>query len=286
MNLHVVDGTYELFRHYFGAPPSQAPDGQEVGAVRGFMRTLLSLVKQDDCTHVGVAFDHTIESFRNELFDGYKTGEGMDPVLFAQFPLAERAAAALGFAVWPMVDFEADDALATAAARFKEEEEVDRIFICTPDKDLAQCVDGDRVVCVDRRRKKTFDRDGVFEKFSVWPESIPDYLALVGDSADGIPGVPRWGAKSAGAVLARYKHLEEIPTNPGAWDVKVRSAKTLAENLQSMRAEALLYRRLATLRTDAPVAHELHELEWRGPTDDLVPFCEAIGETRIPARFE
>ena len=211
MRLHLVDGTYELFRAHYGAPPATAPDGRPVGAVRGLMQTLLALLRQDDVTHVACAFDTVIESFRNELFDGYKTGEGVPEELEAQFGPAERAAAALGVVVWPMVEFEADDAIATAAARWGGEPEVDQVVICSPDKDMTQLVTGDRVVCLDRRRNITLDEAGVRDKFGVDPESIPDYLALVGDSADGIPGVPRWGAKSTALMLARYSHIENIP---------------------------------------------------------------------------
>ena len=213
--IHLVDGTYELFRAYYGAPEVLSPEGQEVGAVRGLARSLLSLIRNEGATHVGIAFDHTVESFRNDLFDGYKTGEGMEPELWAQFEPAERVARALGFVVWPMVEFEADDALATAADRYAKNRAVKRVLVCTPDKDLAQCVSGERVVCVDRRRRKIIDEAGVVEKFGVSPQSIPDWLALVGDAADGIPGIPRWGARSAATVLARYGHLEAIPARSG-----------------------------------------------------------------------
>ena len=215
-------------------------------------------------THLGIAFDHTVESFRNDLFDGYKTGEGIDPDLSSQFPLAERASRALGIAVWPMIEFEADDALATAAARWQEADGVERIFLCSPDKDLAQCVHGDRVVILDRMRDRVIDEEGVNEKWGVSPASIPDYLALVGDAADGIPGIPRWGAKSTAAVLAAYGAIEDIPDNEQDWSVKVRGASGLAGNLREMRSTAMLYRELATLRTDVPLTESLDDLLWRG----------------------
>jgi len=283
--VHLIDGTYELFRSFYGAPSARSPSGQEVGATRGLLRSLAALLREPDVTHVAIAFDHVIESFRNELFDGYKTGEGMDPALWAQFPLAERAATALGIVVWPMVRFEADDALATAAARFSAAPEVTQVVLCTPDKDLAQCVRGDRIVLLDRRRGIVFDEQGVVDKHGVSPTSIPDYLALVGDSADGIPGVLRWGAKSAATVLSRYGHLEQIPGDAEQWDVAVRGKDALAENLQAHAEEARLYRTLATLRTDVPLAETLEDLRWRGPrTDELEALCTELGERR-PPRF-
>ena len=279
MKLHLVDGTYELFRAYYGAPSATA-NGREVGATRGILASLLSLLREPDVTHVGCAFDHVIESFRNELYDGYKTGEGIDPDLFAQFPLAERACEALGIVCWRMIEFEADDALSTAAARFAPE--VEQVVICSPDKDLTQCVHGRKVVCLDRMRRRVTDEDGVVERFGVPPASIPDYLALVGDSADGLPGVPRWGAKSTAAVLARYGHLEAIPDSQSDWDVKVRGAAALAENLSAHREDALLYRRLATLRTDVPLAETLDDLEWRGARRTaLEALCGEIAERRL-----
>jgi len=289
MKIHVVDGTFELFRCWFGAPKSTDESGREVGATRALLRTLLRLLSEDDCTHVGVAFDRVIESFRNELFDGYKTGQGVEPELLAQFPLAEQAARSLGVVVWPMVRFEADDALATAADRWSDQ--VDQVVICSPDKDLGQCVRGDRVVLRDRLRKKTLDEDGVRDKFGVPPAAIPDYLALVGDSADGIPGIPRWGAKSTSTVLARYGDIESIPADPAQWDVKVRGAKTLAANLATHRHEALLYRTLATLRTDVPIPESLDDLAWRGAhRERLTEFCQRIGDDgfvdRVPTFLE
>ena len=282
MKVHLVDGTYELFRAYYGAPRSSSPEGQEVGATRGFLRTLLLLLRQRDVTHVGCAFDTVIESFRNELYDGYKTGEGIDPELFDQFHLAERAARALGIVVWSMVEFEADDALATAAAKWKDTPGVDQIVICSPDKDMAQCVEGKRVVTWDRRRNIMRGEQEVIEKFGVAPQSIPDWLALVGDSADGIPGVPGWGKKSSSLVLYRYSHLENIPEDPGEWDIDVSRASHIASTLEEHRTEVQLYRQLATLRTDVPIIEDLEDLEWTGPrTEELTSFCHDIGDENV-----
>ena len=265
MNVHLVDGTFELFRAYYGSPPSLDAHGAEVGAVRGLVRSMLSLLGERDVTHVAVAFDHVIESFRNVLYAGYKTGEGMDPVLYGQFGLAEDACRALGLVTWPMIEFECDDALATAAARFAESRAVGRVVICSPDKDLTQCVRGERVVCLDRMRHKTFDETGVIAKFGVRPTSIPDWLALVGDSSDGYPGIPRWGAKSAAAVLGVYEHLEAIPAEVDDWRVEVRGAAALAATLAAQRDDAVLFRQLATLRIDVPLAESVDDLRWRGP---------------------
>ena len=264
MKIHLVDGTYELFRAYFAMPSISAPDGRPVGAVRGLIQTLLLLLRQDDVTHIAIAFDHVIESFRNDLFSGYKTGQGVPEDLLSQFELAERASSALGIVVWPMVEFEADDAMATAASRWSESSQVEQIVICSPDKDLTQMVRNEKVVCLDRRRDIMLDDAGVRAKFGVAPASIPDYLALVGDSADGIPGIPRWGAKSSALVLARYGHIEQIPSDPAEWDVQVRGAKTMAATLAERRDDAILYRRLATLRLDVPLSESLDDLEWRG----------------------
>jgi len=285
MKIHLVDGTYELFRNHFGAPPKRAPDGREVGATLGLLRSLLLLLSSPDVTHIAVAFDHVIESFRNDLFDGYKTGAGTDPDLLAQFPLAEEAVSALGVTVWPMVEFEADDALATAVARFKSEKEVEQFVICSPDKDLAQLVSENRIVCWDRRRETVIDEAGVVEKYGVSPASIPDWLALVGDSADGIPGIPGWGAKSSASMLAHYGHIEEIPDDPETWEVNVRGAARLAENLSGQREDALLYRRLATLRQDVPLTEKLNDLEWKGAYERLKEFCHELGDERIPERI-
>jgi 5'-3' exonuclease len=263
MRVHLVDGTYELFRAWFGAPPAEHR-GREVGATRGVVRSLVSWLRTGEVTHMGVAFDHVIESFRNDLFAGYKTGEGLEPGLVAQFELVERAVAALGVRVWPMIEFEADDALATAAAACERDAQVEQIVIASPDKDLAQCVRGARVIMLDRLRKTTLDEPGVGAKFGVPPASIPDWLALVGDDADGIPGVPRWGARSAAAVLARWRRVEDIPADPRAWDVSVRGAASLAASLAEHREPVALYKRLATLRTDAPIACTPADLAWRG----------------------
>lgn len=285
MNIHLVDGTYELFRAYYGAPGATNTQGQEVGAARGLLRSLTALLGETGTTHVAIAFDTVIESFRNELFDGYKTGEGIEPALWAQFPLAERVARALGLTVWSMIEFEADDALATAAARFAKQAKVDRVLICSPDKDLAQCVRGDKVVTVDRMRGIELDHDGVVAKFGIAPASIPDYLALVGDSADGIPGIPRWGAKSTASVLAHYEHLEAIPDDAETWSVNVRGAKALAENLAARRSDALLYRRLATLRTDVPLTESLADLRWKGADQTaLRQVCDELSAPKLADR--
>ena len=278
MRVHLVDGTYELFRAYFGAPKVIGSSGVEVGATRGILWSMLSLLREDRVTHVACAFDHVIESFRNGLFAGYKSSEGVPEDLLAQFPLAERATRALGLVTWPMVEFEADDALATAAARWGDEAEVEQILICTPDKDMAQCVRESRIVCVDRMRKKTIDELGVIDKYGVPPHSIPDWLALVGDNADGYPGIARWGAKSAAAVLGRYGHLEAIPDHERDWGLIVRGASTLASSLRDHRDEAYLYRRLATLRTDAPLGETLDDLRWRGARrTELTELCRELG---------
>jgi 5'-3' exonuclease len=285
MRVHLVDATYELFRFHFGAPPASAPDGNEVGATRGLLRSLTALLREDGVTHVACAFDHVIESFRNRLFAGYKTGEGVPAELMAQFPLAERATQALGLVTWPMVEFEADDALATAAARFADAPGVEEVLLCTPDKDLAQCVRGERVVCFDRLRRRRLDEVGVVGKFGVLPASIPDWLALVGDDADGIPGLERWGAKSAATVLARYRHLEGIPDDERNWEVAVRGAPALARSLREGRTQAGLYRLLATLRTDVPLAEDLEDLRWRGGRQKaLEALCRELGETDLLAR--
>ena len=285
MRLHLVDGTFELFRAHFGAPGASSPNGMEVGATRGFLRSLLALLREPGVTHVAVAFDHVIESFRNRLYAGYKTGEGLPPELLTQFPLAEQAAQALGVVVWPMVEFEADDAIATAAARWSDAPGVEQVVICSPDKDLMQCVRGERVVALDRIRRKVTDEAGVVEKFGVSPSSIPDLLALVGDDADGIPGVPRWGAKSAGTVLAHYRSLDAIPDAEGEWGVSVRGATALAEQLRQHREEARLYRTLATLRTDVPLAESLDQLQWRGADREaLAAFCATTGDERFLER--
>ncbi len=262
MKIYLVDGTYELFRNYYGAPPKKGLDGQESGATLGLLRSLVMMLATPGMTHIGVAFDHVIESFRNDLYAGYKTGEGVDPALLAQFPIAEEAVSALGLAVWPMVEFEADDVLASATAQFRNDSAVEQIVLCSPDKDLAQLVSSDRIVCWDRRRDILIDETGVVEKYGVPPNSIPDWLALVGDSADGFPGVPGWGAKSAAAVLARYGHLEDIPADPQTWGFSAGRAARLAESLAQHRQDAFLFRRLATLRYDVPIPEDLPA--WNG----------------------
>jgi 5'-3' exonuclease len=286
VKLHLVDGTYELFRAYFGAPERTDPQGKEVGATLGLVRSLLGLLREDGVSHVACAFDHVIESFRNELFAGYKTSAGVPEDLLAQFPLAERAAHALGLVVWPLAEFEADDALATAAALWADAPGVEQVVICSPDKDLAQCVRGARVVCLDRRRRRVLDEPGVLAKFGVGPASIPDWLALVGDAADGIPGVPRWGPKSAAAVLARYGHLERIPADARTWEVDVRGAEALAGSLRAGRREAQLYRTLATLRRDVPLGEEVDDLHWEGARrSEMQALCEELGETELLGRI-
>jgi 5'-3' exonuclease len=275
--IHLVDGTYELFRAYFGAPKATTRDGREVGATRGILRSLFALLREPGVTHMACAFDHVIESFRNDLYAGYKTSEGVPEDLLAQFSLAERATDALGVVVWPMVEFEADDAIAAAADRWRDAPELEQIVLCTPDKDMAQCVRGTRIVCLDRLRRRTLDDAGVIEKFGVPPASIPDWLALVGDSADGYPGVPRWGSKSAAAILAFYGHLESIPDRESEWRVEVRGAAALAASLREHRDEAYLYRRLATLRVDVPLTEQIDDLRWRGARrDQLTTLCQEI----------
>ena len=287
MKIHLVDGTYELFRNHFGAPPKTAPDGRQVGATLGLMRSLLMLLNTPGITHVACAFDHVIESFRNKLYAGYKTSAGVDPELLAQVPLAEKAVRALGVTVWPMVEFEADDALASAVNRFKNNKSVEQIVLCSPDKDLAQLVSGKRIVCWDRRREVILDEAGVVTKFGVRPQSIPDWLALVGDSADGFPGIPGWGAKSTSAVLWRFEHLEAIPDDAGKWRLKTITpgrAARLAETLAGRRDEAALYRKLATLWKDAPLQERLSDLKWQGAHVRLKKFCRELGDQRIPER--
>ena len=284
MKIHLVDGTYELFRSFYGPPRKKAPDGREVGATLGLLRSLLALISSSGATHIACAFDHVIESFRNDLFAGYKTGEGVDPDLLDQFPLAEEAVYALGLVVWPMVEFEADDAIASAVIRFQDEPAVDQIVICSPDKDLAQLVSGRRVVCWDRRRDIVYDEDAVIEKYGVPPASIPDWLALVGDSADGYPGIPAWGAKSTSAVLSRYEHLEAIPDDHHLWGLPAGRTRRLAENLGAHKEEAFLYRRLATLRRDVPLEQSIHDLEWLGAREGLRKLCAEMGNNALSDR--
>jgi 5'-3' exonuclease len=287
LKIHLVDGTFELFRSYFGAPRATAPDGREVGATRGLLRSLYALAREEGVTHVACAFDHVIESFRNELYPGYKTSEGVPADLLAQFPLAERATDALGIVVWPMVEFEADDGLATAAARWADAPGVEQVVICSPDKDLAQCVRGARVVTFDRLRRKLYDEAAVVAKFGVPPASIPDWLALVGDSADGYPGVPRWGEKGAATLLAVYGQVAAIPDDERRWSVSVRGAAALGKSLREHRTEVALYRVLATLRTDAPIREALPDLRWRGARRPaLAELCAEIGDAGFLDRME
>jgi 5'-3' exonuclease len=283
VEVHLVDGTYELFRHFYGAPPHRTKDGYEVGAVRAVLSSLLGLLG-DGATHVGVAVDHVIESFRNDLWPGYKTGEGVDPVLWAQSAPLERAMVAMGLTVWSMVELEADDAMASAAQVAAADPSVDRVVICTPDKDLGQCVVDRRVVQLDRRKRVLIDEEGVRAKFGVGPASIPDYLALVGDSADGFPGLPGFGAKTAAAVLARYEHLEAIPAAAGQWDVSVRGAPKLAVTLVAHHEEALLFRDLATLRREPPVIASVEELRWSGPTSEFAAVASWLEQPALAER--
>ncbi len=269
MKVHLVDGTYELFRCYYGGPKKKIK-GREVGAARTLARSLAAWLRTGQVTHVAYAFDRVIESFRNDLFAGYKTSEGIEPELFSQFELAEKVVVALGVTVWPMIKFEADDALATAARGFAKKKEVNQVLICSPDKDFAQCVSGKRIVGFDRFKGIPLDERGVIEKFGVSPESIPDLLALVGDTADGIPGIPRWGTKSASLVLASYGTIEKIPKNSTQWKVTVRGAEALSENLEACRKEAALYRQLATLRYDVPLKEKLKDIAWRGAKQDAM----------------
>jgi 5'-3' exonuclease len=285
--VHLVDGTYELFRAFFGAPKALDATGREVGATRGFLGSLHRLLRDAPVTHAAVAFDHVIESFRNKLYSGYKTGEGVDPLLLSQFPLAEEAVSALGVVVWPMVEFEADDAMATAARRFQKEAAVKQVVLCSPDKDLAQLVSGKKVVCWDRKREIVIDEKGVLEKFGVKPESMADWLALVGDAADGYPGIPGWGEKSAASVLTKYKHIEAIPDLASKWKVPSISAGRavrLAENLSSRRAQAMLFKKLATVREDVPLKEKLSDLEWIGAWPRLKDVLLRFGDERIAPR--
>ena len=275
MEVHLIDGTYELFRHYHALPSMRDSAGQEVAAVRGVLTSILGMIKKG-ATHLGVATDHVIESFRNEIWAEYKTGEGVEADLLAQFPLLEEALTALGVVVWPMVEFEADDALAAAAFAAGKDPAVERVIICTPDKDLSQCVRGTRVVQLDRRKEIIRDEAGVVAKFGVEPSSIPDYLALVGDIADGYPGLTGWGAKSTSKVLARYRHIELIPENWRDWGVDVVNPMALAETLRRDRERAFLFRDLATLRTDIPLFQSVEELRWSGATAAFPPLAARL----------
>lgn len=281
MDIYLVDGTYELFRHYYALPSARDQQGREVAAVRGVLASVLGMIK-NGATHIAVATDHVIESFRNEMWPGYKTGEGIEPDLLAQFPLLEDVLAAAGVVVWPMIEFEADDAIAAAALAASKLKKVERVIICTPDKDLAQCVSGSRIVQLNRRTRVTLDEAGVVQKFGVTPQSIPDYLALVGDAADGYPGLPGWGAKSSAAVLAKFVHLETIPKDCRDWRVNAANASALAATLCRDWENALLFRRLATLRTDIKLFEDVDELRWQGPT----PAFDAVAAGLDAARTE
>ena len=283
MDVYLIDGTYELFRHFFAVPASADANGQEVGAVRGVLNSVLSMI-EGGATHLGVATDHVVESFRNELYTGYKTSEGVAPELLSQFPILEEALTAMGVVVWPMVYFEADDALASAAEKAAKDDRVRQVLICTPDKDLAQCVVGSRVVQFDRRQNILRDEAGVVEKFGVKPESIPDYLAVVGDSADGFPGVRGWGAKAASAVLSRYTHLENVPKDWRAWDPAIGRARVLSESLLAAWNDALLFRTLATLRRDVPVFESVEGLRWKGPREDFENSCQRMNAPALASR--
>ena len=286
MEIHLVDGTYELFRHYFAVPSHKTSEGIEVAATRGVLGTLVRLL-EDGATHIGVATDHVVESFRNDLFDGYKTGEGTPPEIMSQFPLVEALIEAAGFITFPMVEFEADDALASAARIAKEDPSVNRILICSPDKDLAQCVTDDgRVVQFDRRQEVIYDAAGVKEKFGVSPSSIPDFLALVGDSADGIPGLPGGGAKASSLLLACYGTIEEIPLDPNKWDVPVRGAEKLAETLSQNFKEAQLYKDLTILRDNVSVMSNVSELEWVAPQEHFTELCERLDASKLAERLK
>jgi 5'-3' exonuclease len=275
MDVHLVDGTYELFRHFFALPGAQDAGGQEIAAVRGVVGSVLSMIEQG-ATHIGVATDHVVESFRNELYSGYKTSEGVPPELLSQFPILEEALVALGVRVWPEVYYEADDALAAAAARAAQDQRVGKVLICTPDKDLAQCVVGTRVVQVDRRRNIVRDEAGVVAKFGVGPRSIPDFLAVVGDSADGYPGVRGWGEKAAALAFSQYPHLEDVPRDWHAWHASIKRARGLAESLFNSWDDALLFRTLATLRLDVPVFDSVEDLRWKGPRPEFQEFARRL----------
>ncbi len=283
MDVYLIDGTYELFRHFFALPSATDGEGQEIAAVRGVLTSVLSMI-EGGATHIGVATDHVVESFRNDLYPGYKTSEGVPPELLSQFPLLEQGLQAMGVPVWPMVEYEADDALASAAHKAAQDERVGKVFICTPDKDLGQCVTGTRVVQLDRRRNVVRDETGVVEKFGVKPESIPDYLAVVGDSADGFPGIPGWGVKAAAAVLSHYGHLEHVPKDWHEWHPSIRKARPLSESLFSAWEDALLFRNLATLRTDLPVLERIEHLCWHGPLPGFEEHCKRMNAADLFAR--
>jgi len=283
MDVHLIDGTYELFRHFFAVPTTTDSNGQEIGAVRGVLTSVLSMIERG-ATHLGVATDHVVESFRNDLYPGYKTSEGVPPELLSQFPILEEALEAMGVVVWPMVDYEADDALASAADKAAKDHRVKQVLICTPDKDLSQCVVGTRVVQLDRRREIVRDEAGVVAKFGIKPPSIPDFLAVVGDSADGFPGVPGWGAKAAALTLSQYPHLETIPKDWREWHPSIRRARLLSESLHNSWSEALLFRTLATLRLDVRVFEKVEDLRWKGPRQDFEDYCRRMSSPDLLAR--
>jgi 5'-3' exonuclease len=297
MDVHLIDGTYELFRYFFAVPSAKDVHGQEIGAVRGVVGSVLSMI-EGGATHLGVATDHVVESFRNDLYFGYKTSEGVDPHLLSQFPILEESLQAMGVLVWPMIEFEADDALASAAAKAALDQRVTQVIICTPDKDLGQCIVGTRVVQLDRRRETLRDEAGVVTKFGVNPQSIPDYLAVVGDSADGSPGISGWGPKAAALVFSKYPHLEEIPKDWQHWDSSIRRANRLADSLFASWDDALLFRKLASLRRDVPVFNSVDDLLWKGPHPEFENLCERLrapdllrrakakGESKKTARVE
>jgi 5'-3' exonuclease len=275
MDIYLIDGTYELFRHFFALPSAQDVNGQEVAATRGVLTSVLSMIERGN-THLGVATDHVVESFRNNLYPGYKTSEGVAPELLSQFPILEDALESMGVKVWPMVEYEADDALASAATKAAQDESVNQIFICTPDKDLSQCVVGTRVVQLDRRKNLVRDQAGVVAKFGVPPESIPDYLAVVGDTADGFPGVAGWGAKAAALTFSKYPHLEDIPKDWRQWHPSITRARALSASLFSAWDDALLFRTLATLRSDVSVFDTLEDLRWKGPRSTFADDCRRM----------
>jgi 5'-3' exonuclease len=285
MDVYLVDGTYELFRHFFAVPAATNANGQEIGAVRGVITSVLSMIERG-ATHIGVATDHVVESFRNDLYPGYKTSAGVPEELLSQFPVLEEALEAMGVLVWPMVYYEADDALASAARKAAQDELVSQVFICTPDKDLGQCVSGTRVVQLDRMRNLVRGEAGVQAKFGVPPASIPDFLAVVGDSADGFPGLPGWGAKSAALTLSRYAHLEGIPKGWRDWHQSIRKARSLSESLLNGWEDALLFRTIATLRLDVPVFDSLDDLRWKGPRPGFAELCRQMNATALPRRVQ
>ena len=283
MNVYLIDGTYELFRHFYAVPATSDANGQEIGAVRGVLTSVLSMIERG-ATHLGVATDHVVESYRNDLYPGYKTSEGVPEELLSQFPILEQALEAMGVVVWPMVYYEADDALASAASKAANDDSVDQVLICTPDKDLSQSVVGSRVVQLDRRRDIVRDEAGVLAKFGVKPQSIPDYLAVVGDSADGFPGLAGWGAKGAALVLSQYLHLEDIPKDWQEWHPSIRKAHLLSESLFGAWSDAVLFRTLATLRLDVPVFDTIADLKWTGPRSNFAEYCQRMKSPELLRR--